>query len=151
MQDFNLQIFSGLSWVTLGLVIVCGFCLIAIYRLSRHIKAQAKLVNQLQQEIKAINSGHLGMGRRVRDVSQYLANFNMKQNQLDSVDEKTYQQAGILLSRGASVDEVVDSFQITPAEAELLSIIRQQSMTNSQSLSKHQSNLSELLIDSEVA
>jgi preprotein translocase subunit YajC len=151
MQDLNLQIFSGLPWVTLVLVIVCGFCLIAIYRLSRHTKAQAKLVNQLQQEIKVINSGHLGMGRRVRDVSQYLANFNMKQNQLDSVDEKTYQQAGILLSRGASVDEVVDSFQITPAEAELLSIIRQQSMTNSQSSSKHQSNLSELSIDSEVA
>jgi len=83
------------------------------------------------------------MGRQVRDVSQFLSKFNSQQIKPDACDQKTYQQASMLLSRGASIDEVVDSFQIAPAEAELLSIICNKQVTSPAS--------KEASLDSEVA
>lgn len=48
-----------------------------------------------------------------------------QQNQaISATDEKTYDQAGLLLSRGATIEEVVESCAITPAEAELIAIMR---------------------------
>ena len=85
-----------------------------------------KQILQLQNEIRAINSGNLGMGRTIKRFAEDIANAESlnPSNENELVSEKTYQQAALLLSRGASTDEVADSCDIPPAEVELLAIMR---------------------------
>ncbi len=111
----------------LSFSLVLGFAvLIAAYQtLLRKFKNLKKQVFQLQNEIRAITSGNLGMGRKISHFAEEIANVELTNltQENDTVDGKTYQQAGLLLSRGATIEEVVDTCNIAPAEAELLAIM----------------------------
>lgn len=111
-------------------IIVIQFCLIiiSIFFISKSLrgqKLQSKLISQMRNEIKAINSGNIGIGRKINLFGKEIAKVeidNITQMQPGS-QEKTYHQASILLRRGASIDEVVESCDVAPAEAELLAIM----------------------------
>jgi len=111
---------SLLSVSILMLLVLCR-------RLASQHKALQKQLIYLQNEVRAITSGNLGMGRKINQFAEDIANVEMdKITQLSApmVNDKSYQQAGLLLSRGATIEEVVDSCDIAPAEAELLAIMR---------------------------
>ncbi len=112
--------------------LVMGSLLISLISLYFYQQAASKFQSlnkqlvQLQNEVRAINSGNLGMGRKISQFAEEIANVelgNLSQD-LSQVSEKTYQQASLLLSRGATIEEVVESCDITPAEAELLGVMR---------------------------
>ncbi|MGB0495771.1 MAG: DUF2802 domain-containing protein [Kangiellaceae bacterium] len=106
-----------------SLIIIMSIVVLA--KTSRVQKQQAKQISQIKNEIKAINSGNVGIGRKINSVSKEIASVELdKITQLQPGNqEKTYQQASILLKRGASIEEVVDSCDVAPAEAELLAIM----------------------------
>jgi hypothetical protein len=121
LLDFELNSFYIVTLFTLGFV----YTLFTLYRLSSASKILQHKIFQLQNEIRAINSGNLGMGRKISRFAEEIANVDINQLQQDSdQSEKSYQQASLLLSRGATIEEVVDSCEISPAEAELLAIMR---------------------------
>jgi len=95
------------------------------YLLSKYRTLKEQL-NQLQNEVRAINSGNLGMGRKMNRFAEEIANVEFGNISQDKsvANDKIYQQAGLLLSRGATIEEVVESCEIAPAEAELLAIMR---------------------------
>lgn len=117
------------------LLAVAGFCLSVSTRRQNQILQ--KQLAYLQNEYRAINSGHLGMGREIRKVSQEVAVFDsLKTTQpVFKKTAKTFEQAGLLLSRGASIDEVVEHFDIAPAEAELLAAMNFKVIQNNHSKS----------------
>lgn len=118
--ELNMGYMAGLMAV--GLV----FTLWLIQRLSSKYQSIQRQLTQLQNEIRAINSGNLGMGRKINQFADDIANVEISSisQQSPLVSEKTCQQAGLLLSRGATIEEVVESCGIAPAEAELLAIMR---------------------------
>jgi len=98
---------------------------IVISKILREQKQQSKQLFQIRNEIKAINSGNIGIGRKINLFGKEMAKVEVdKITQLQpGSQEKTYHQASILLKRGASIEEVVDSCDVAPAEAELLAIM----------------------------
>jgi len=102
--------------------------LYSLYRLSRKYRLLFKHVNYLQNEIRAINSGNLCMGRKISRFAEEIANGDSGKFSSSVINEKSYQQAGLLLSRGATIEEVVESCDIAPAEAELLAIMSHSSL-----------------------
>jgi len=113
---------SLLTIVSLLLILVIsGFSYLA----RKQQKLQQKLL-YIQNEIRAINSGNLGMGRKINKFAEDIANVEISHlsDQNEHISEKTYQQAGLLLERGATIDEVVDACDMSPAEVELLAILR---------------------------
>ena len=121
-SGFEINIGYWFSLMLIGLVSV----LFLLQRLSARYQFLQKQLSQLQNEIRAINSGNLGMGRKISRFAEDIANVeigNLSQD-IPMVSEKSYQQAGLLLSRGATIEEVVESCDIAPAEAELLAIMR---------------------------
>ena len=99
--------------------------LFAIFRLARKQSSHNKQLNQIKNELKAIISGNVGIGRKINLVSKEIASVELDKmtNAQVSTEDKNYQQASVLLKRGASVEEVVDACDIAPDEAELLSIM----------------------------
>ena len=128
-------LFSNITEINLILFAVAITSAISFFYFHRRLSTKYQtLENQLQQiqnEIRAINSGNLGMGRKITRFAKDIANveINSSQNDMPNVDEKIYRQAGLLLSRGATVEEVVESCEITPSEAELLAIMHHSEKT----------------------
>ena len=115
----------------ISLLLVCVVVLSSIlYRLSLKQSSLQRSVFQLQNEIKAINSGNLGMGKKINQCAEEIAKVDVEQlvTENSTTNEKVYQQAGLLLSRGATIEEVVESCDIAPAEAELLAIMKHSSV-----------------------
>ena len=100
-----------------------------IWRLYKQHRAMQNKIFQLQNEVKAINSGNLGMGKKINQCAEEIAKVDLNGiiNEKSLVNEKVYQQAGLLLERGATIEEVVEACEIAPAEAELLAIMKHSS------------------------
>ncbi len=94
--------------------------------LAKHFISLSLQHERLENQLRAINSGQLGMGREIRKFATEIANVEHVQQQESQKDSasKTFEQAGILLAKGVSIEEVVEVCEISPAEAELLAIMR---------------------------
>ena len=121
--QFQHYISANLLILVQSLLIITS--VIVISKILRVQQIQSKLLSQMKNEIKAINSGNIGIGRKMNLFGKEIAKAEVdKITQLQpGSQEKTYHQASILLKRGASIDEVVDSCDVAPAEAELLAIM----------------------------
>lgn len=107
------------------MLVICIICVKIAWQVNARYQKVSKQLLHLQNELRGMSSGHLGMGREIRKALKGVANVETLQEQVNcsGVSEKTYQQAGLLLARGATIEEVVESFEIAPAEAELLAIM----------------------------
>ncbi len=123
------QWFSGFEinasyLILINIILLIGFALFAARLLGKCRKLNAQLV-QLQNEVRAINSGNLVMGRKISQFAEEIASGELEPaNTPSDASEKTYKQAGLLLERGATIEEVVETCEIAPAEAELLAVMR---------------------------
>ncbi len=127
---------SGIEINMSYLLVALLFAFISVLLLARYLSTKygtlQKQLNQLQNEVRAINSGNLGMGRKINQCAEEIANVDLVKMSRDIpiANDKTYKQAGLLLSRGATIEEVVESCDIAPAEAELLAIMSQSRPAN---------------------
>lgn len=125
MSDWPIQITSAISWLSLVLAIACVLLCSLCLKIKADNRRILKSVHFLENQLRAMSSGHLGMGREIKRVAKEMANVEeLKSSELsDGKNEKTYEQAGLLLARGATIEEVVAACEITPAEAELIAIM----------------------------
>ena len=122
LSNFDL----GAGYIISLLFIVTIFSIFFFRRLIVQQRILKNKLFQLQNEIKAINSGNLGMGKKINQCAEEISKVDIENMVMDksATNEKVYQQAGLLLSRGATIEEVVESCDIAPAEAELLAILK---------------------------
>ena len=115
----------NMNYLLVALLFAFISVLILTQYLSTKYRTLQKQLKQLQNEVRAINSGNLGMGRKINQCAEEIANvdFGKMSQDIPMANDKTYKQAGLLLSRGATIEEVVESCEIAPAEAELLAIM----------------------------
>jgi len=121
---------TAINFILLMVVLVSISSFLYFHRrLSTKYQSLENQLQQIQNEIRAINSGNLGMGRTITRFAEDIANveINSSQSDMSNVNEKIYRQAGLLLERGATVEEVVESCEITPSEAELLAVMHHSS------------------------
>jgi hypothetical protein len=79
-------------------------------------------VQQLEQELGALCSASLGAGEHVVRLEQQVQRIVERQNQLEmrASAERPYSHASQLVTRGADIDELVETCGLTRGEAELL-------------------------------
>ncbi|MFT6734591.1 MAG: hypothetical protein ACJAS9_002793 [Polaribacter sp.] len=125
METWLFQHFTSANLIIIvqSILVIASF--LVITKILNVQQQQSKLIIQMKNEIKAINSGNIGIGRKMNLFGKEIAKAEVdKITQLQpGSQEKTYHQASILLKRGASIEEVVDSCDVAPAEAELLAIM----------------------------
>lgn len=124
LQWFN-SLDGNILWSVSSTIFALAAIFIAYFQKRQYIQLRQQ-VFQMQNEIRAINSGALGMGRTIKKFANDIANVEISHitEYQTETSEKTYQQAGLLLSRGATIEEVVEACDMSPAEVELIAILR---------------------------
>ncbi len=86
-------------------------------------------LQQLEQEIGALCSASMGAGEHVVRLEQQVQRIVERQNRQDMrvTVERPYSQASQLATRGADIDELVESCGLTRGEAELLIMMQRAS------------------------
>jgi len=119
----SLSSVSMVHWLLIsnGLLLVAavaGFFL-AKREYQKELQLWQVQVQKLKQDIDAISSSTIGVGRNIKKLEQRLAEAERKPA-LATSDEALYQQAQRLVNMGASADDLVTSCGVARAEAELL-------------------------------
>ncbi len=114
---------SGLAVIALG---YGGYALRRAHgvtvSLSETTTELRERVQQLEQELGALCSASLGAGDHVVRLEQLVQRIVERQNQLEmrATAERPYSHANELVTRGADIDELVETCGLTRGEAELL-------------------------------
>jgi len=110
------------------LLIAAGLSVYLIVRQRQHEKRSKLMMQALRNEIHAMTSSSIGMGKRMMDIEQKLNLTVEKQLELENRDpgEVAYTQAARLVEMGADVDDLVQSCGIGRPEAELMSLLHRE-------------------------
>lgn len=119
----------------LQFVVLIGVIVWAL-RLSKRLnqmkqRHQESELNQRKQ-VQVLASGSIGMGRRLVAIEKKLNLAVEKQSEILSKEGGvSYNRAMELLEMGATVDDLVSKCGLIRAEAELISLLKQESRRNS--------------------
>ncbi len=88
---------------------------------ERHDEAVER-IQRLEQELSALCNASVGAGEHLLRMEQQMQRLIERQNGLEmrSAGDRPYSQATQLVTRGAGVEELVESCGLTRGEAELL-------------------------------
>lgn len=110
-----------------SLVVLVSVLLALQFKARKDLNTNAKKLAELEGHIRAIISGNLGMGKKLNRVASDVQEVELQRLSMGSLEkaenDKNYQQASLLLTRGATIEEVVDTCDIAPAEAELIAVL----------------------------
>lgn len=119
-----------LQFVILIAVVVWAFRLSKSLKQAKRQHAEAEL-NQKKQ-VQVLASGSIGMGRRLVAIEKKLNLAVEKQSEILSKEGGvSYNRAMELLGMGATIDDLVSKCGLIRAEAELISLLKQESRKNS--------------------
>lgn len=106
--------------------------LLLVLSLKRKVREQernyAALINVLRNEIRAMNSASVGVGKRLQQVERKLNITVEKQLELENRDPGAlaYNQAAKLMEMGADVEDLISSCGIARPEAELMALLHRE-------------------------
>lgn len=126
----SLSSMSMVHWLLIsnGLLLIAtvvGFVLVR-REYQKDLQNWQAQAHKLKQDIDAISSSTVGVGRTIKKLEHRLAEAERKPA-LATTDEALYQQAQRLVNMGASADDLVTSCGVARAEAELLVSMNKQS------------------------
>lgn len=119
----SLSSISMVHWLLISNGLLLMAAVIGFFLAKREYQKELQLwqaqVQKLKQDIDAISSSSVGVGRSIKKLEQRLAEAEQKPA-LATTDQALYQQAQRLVNMGASADDLVVSCGVARAEAELL-------------------------------
>ncbi|MFQ3185317.1 DUF2802 domain-containing protein [Marinomonas primoryensis] len=125
---FNLLLM--LQFVILIAVVVWAFRLSK--RLEHTKRHHAEAESNQKKQVQVLASGSIGMGRRLVAIEKKLNLAVEKQSEILSKEGSvSYNRAMELLGMGATIDDLVSKCGLIRAEAELISLLKQESRKNS--------------------
>lgn len=82
----------------------------------------------MRGEIKAMTTGSIGMGKRLKSIEHRLNLTVEKQQELENRDptQLAYNQAARLMEMGADIDDLVKNCGIGRPEAELMALLHRE-------------------------
>ena len=124
---------TGIAWIMIVAAVAMALVsLVAAFLLWRRLRMQRArhqaLIDVLRNEIQAMTSGSIGMGKRLVDIEQRLNQTAEKQLELANRDPGVlaYNQAARLMEMGADVDDLVKDCGIGRPEAELMALLHKE-------------------------
>lgn len=128
---------SVIAWILLAAVALMAiaalcFSVVVYRRMQEAEKRYDALVNVLRHEISVMNTGAIGMGRRLKQIEDKLNITVEKQQELENRDPGAlaYNQAAKLMEMGADVDDLISSCGIARPEAELMALLHREINAN---------------------
>lgn len=128
------------QWLFNLLLILQFVILIAVsiwaFRLSKRLKQMKQYYTEAElnqkKQVQVLASGSIGMGRRLVAIEKKLNLAVEKQSEILSKEGGvSYNRAMELLEMGATIDDLVSKCGLIRAEAELISLLKQESRRNS--------------------
>lgn len=125
-------VWSLLAAVALLSVLAVLFSIMVYRRMQAAEQRYDALVNVLKHEITVMNSGAIGMGRRLKQIEDRLNITVEKQQELENRDPGAlaYNQAAKLMEMGADVDDLINNCGIARPEAELMALLHREIRAN---------------------
>lgn len=125
MADYIQPMIWGLTLLAL---LAAAICIHVLVRVKRQERQHQALINVLRNEIRAMTSGSIGMGKRLIAIERTLNITVERQQELENRDPGVlaYNQAAKLMEMGASVDDLVSNCGIGRPEAELMALLHQE-------------------------
>ena len=123
---------SQLGMAVMGLaglvVLLLGWLIHLSLRLRGQRRQTQALINVIRAEIKAMTTGSIGMGKRLKSIEHRLNLTVEKQQELENRDptQLAYNQAARLMEMGADVDDLVKNCGIGRPEAELMALLHRE-------------------------
>jgi len=123
---------SQLGMAVMGLaglvVFLLGWLILLSLRLRGQRRQTQALINVIRAEIKAMTTGSIGMGKRLKSIEHRLNLTVEKQQELENRDptQLAYNQAARLMEMGADVDDLVKNCGIGRPEAELMALLHRE-------------------------
>jgi hypothetical protein len=125
------------TYIIVGLIacalIVAGY---HIYRLQVQLHRLEKRCFKLHAEFNAALNTNIGLGKRIFQLERQLAKLQATQQDIIStqtpinLQKRSYKTATKLVEKGASVEELVTSCDISQGEAELLAHLNMRAATH---------------------
>lgn len=118
-----------LSLLLLCLVLLVCFLLASLW-MYRRLQLVLTLHHQQQQALRhdldVFIDGSLGLGRTLADLEKRMAETAKRQTELEQSDphDKSYLQAAKMLTMGAAIHDIMETCQLSQAEAELMQIMQ---------------------------
>lgn len=123
----------GIAWTLIIAAVIIAVISLGIAiglwrRLRQHRMRHQALIDVLRNEIQAMTSGSIGMGKRLVEIEQRLNHTAEKQLELANRDPGVlaYNQAARLMEMGADVDDLVKDCGIGRPEAELMALLHKE-------------------------
>ncbi|GAB4356605.1 MAG: hypothetical protein Kow006_23770 [Gammaproteobacteria bacterium] len=91
----------------------------------RESREATREIERMQQELRALCSGAVGLGDHLRQLERGLKGLSERHDRLELKDpgERPYAQAIRLVHNGAGVHEIADTCGLTRSEAELIRML----------------------------
>ena len=89
---------------------------------------QQKQLKDLSHELQAMTSAAYGVGKRINQLSAQLRELDDRQEEFDLKEQgaQSMQQAIALVHKGASIEELMETCEMSRGEAELLIMVHGQ-------------------------
>ncbi len=97
-------------------------------QLKQFTAMQQKQLKDLSHELQAMTSAAYGVGKRINQLSAQLRELDDRQEEFDLKEQgaQSMQQAIALVHKGASIEELMETCEMSRGEAELLIMVHGQ-------------------------
>ncbi len=121
IDNMSIDIFLGL-----GLCVsffVASIQTIKLRKLDNEMQQQEKGLFDLKQEVAVLLSCEKGMGARIKQQQYQVHQMLERQDKLEISDSAntSYKQAMVLMQKGVSADDLIDSCDLSRGELDLIS------------------------------
>lgn len=108
-------------------VFLVGYVGYIKYSVGKQNAKHVELINSLEQELKAVGSGSMGVGRKLIQLEKQIAAVKHNQDEMVKNDPNrvSYTEATRLVELGADVEDLMNSCGISRPEAELVTALSQ--------------------------
>jgi hypothetical protein len=112
-------------FTSLAIVLLLVYCGLLHRRLAASAELHQQQIKSLIQDMQAVNSGSMGVGRKVLGMEQNMLSFHNLLEDLVRNDPSrvSYTEAARLVEMGADIEDLMNSCGISRPEAELVSAL----------------------------
>jgi cell division protein FtsL len=99
-----------------------------IKKLKQFTSLQQKQLKSLSHELQSMTNAAYGVGKRINQLAGHIRELDDRQEEFDLKDQGSHsmQQAIALVHKGASIEDLVESCELSAGEAELLIMVHGQ-------------------------
>ncbi len=123
-----LILFILLAFYVYNLVASLHQASLEIKKLKQFTSLQQKQLKNLSHELQSMTNAAYGVGKRINQLAGHIRELDDRQEEFDLKDQGSHsmQQAIALVHKGATIEDLVESCELSAGEAELLIMVHGQ-------------------------